>query len=461
MTKAEAQWRVFAGIAQRDYASLFDGEGVIVSARAPGRLDVMGGIADYSGSVVLESTIGEATFAAVQVSKDRRLRILSCVEKGPPREAILPLDALVLPNGLPTFKEVSDYLVEADRRRWSAYIAGCLYVLIASGWLEASQATGLNILVRSDVPIGAGVSSSAALEVAVMNALCGLYSVQMDGMELARLCQIVENRVVGAPCGIMDQVTCALGQESALLALKCQPHEILGYPAVPPGWRFLGLDSGVKHSVGGNRYAHARIGAFMGLKVIQDLTGRDWGGYLANITPDYWEEIYNAVPEVLSGSEFAARHGHYPDTVTIPEPNTLYNVRSCTEHPILENDRVRQFIALMGMAGQQPDTALLEEAGSLLVESHVSYSDRVHLGSQETDLLVELILEQGPPRGLYGAKITGGGSGGTVAVLCVGDDADAAIEDIRCAYAAKTGRKSRLIANSSPGAWEFGSRHLT
>jgi galactokinase len=328
---------------------------------------------------------------------------------------------------------------------------------MASGWLEPATARGVNILIESDVPIGAGVSSSAALEVAVMNALCGLHGIQMDGLQLARLCQVVENRVVGAPCGIMDQVTCALGKEGSLLALKCQPHDVMGHQPVPAGWRFVGLDSGVKHSVGGSKYRLARTAAFMGLGIIRSKSDGDTVQYLSSLSPEAWKPWRAVLPETLTGSEFTARYGDLPDTVTEVHAHETYPVRDAAEHPILENDRVREFIALMNLARSEPDAQLMTEAGALMLGSHRSYSDRLDLGSAETDLLVELAMDFGPNSGIYGAKITGGGSGGTVVLLC-DETAGAAVEEVRQSYERRTGIEPRLMTGSSPGAVEFGTR---
>lgn len=462
---AEAQWRAFEETVRTEQRSFFDGEGAITGARAPGRLDVLGGIADYSGSVVLEGTLAAATCAAVQARPDRLLRVRSLGE-GPgaaagASEAEISLDAL-LEDGRPRdYADARARMAEPRSRRWAAYVVGCLHALMAEGKLHPARATGLNLLIASTVPSGAGVSSSAALEVATMTALAAHFGVDLEGMELARLCQIVENRLVGAPCGIMDQVTSALGREESLLALECRPHRVLGYEALPPGWRFVGLDSGVKHSVGGGHYARARVGAFMGLRIVESLTGRDLGGYLCRLSPEEWSAVRADMPETLTGAEYTRRYGPLPDAVTAVDPAETYRVQACAEHPVLENARVRAFLDLMREARERPeDTALRELAGRLLLDAHASYGERVDLGAPETDLLVALAMVRGPQRGLYGAKITGGGSGGTVAVLCAGPEADAALEEVRAEYARRTGITPRLLAGSSPGAVAFGARGI-
>jgi L-arabinokinase len=428
---------------------------------APGRLDVMGGIADYSGATVLESTIGPLALVALQKRHDHLLRVRTT---GPqvahlnPTDHTLPLSAFYDGDRLHPYDAVRSLF--PPELRWAAYVLGTFYVLLAEREIPRFG-VGADILMHSDVPLGAGVASSAAIEVATMRAVCAAYEIDLDGMRLASLCQVVENRVVGAPCGIMDQVTCTLGEPGALLALRCQPHDVLGHHAPPPGYAFLGLDSGVKHAVGGVRYPRVRCAAFMGKRIIQE-TLRERGqdptraAHLANLTPEELKREFSAVlPARLDGSAFIERWGHTDDPATTVLPDEVYPVRGATEHPVHENARVERFARLLADGS---DSAL-RNAGRLMFGSHRSYSRNCGLGSQETDLLVSLIRRAGPGRGLYGAKITGGGSGGTVAVLHAADGdggpvphASQALEEVCDAYEAAVGRAPRRIGGSSPGA---------
>lgn len=293
-----------------------------------------------------------------------------------------------------------------------------------------------------------------------MVALSAHFRLDLRGLTMARLSQMAENRIAGAPCGIMDQVTSALGREESLLILKCQPHQILGHLRIPSGWRFIGVDSAVKHAVGGRNYTRARVAAFMGLKVIQTLARDEWGGYLCNISGDAWKPWRERVPETLTGAEFKREFGELPDTATVVDPAETYRVRACAEHPILENERVREFLALANLGSAEPDEMVLREAGALLLAAHASYSDRLELGSPETDLLVELAMDRGPEHGIYGAKITGGGSGGTVVMLGAGPEADRSIAQVAAEYGRRTGRAPTVMMGSSPGAVDFGARPL-
>ncbi len=480
---AETQWSRFEDYVREQAIDFFDGVGPIAGARAPGRLDIMGGVADYSGSTVLEMPIAQAACVAWQWRQDRVLRIRSVGgDDDLFPEVVLSLDDLVDDEGkIRPIGDASARLMRDPSSRWSAYIAGCYYVMLAAyGTVSQGKADsrlgelGANILVHSDVPAGAGVSSSAAIEVATMHALSEAAGIHPSDLTLPAWCQRVENAIVNAPCGIMDQVTSALGRDSSLLVLRCQPHDLLGNQPIPSGWRFVGLDSRVKHSVGGSHYTRARVGAFMGLKVIQlESGGKLLENYLCKMDPEEFLQYRELIPETLTGEEYTDLYGLLPDVVTRVKLEETYFPRACAEHPILENDRVRQFFGLMQIATireeesasgseQNEDDGLLREAGKLMYASHASYGERLDLGSPETDLLVALVQEHGPEKGLYGAKITGGGSGGTVAVLCRADSpvADTALEEICLTYEKRVGIAPRPIVGSSPGAIMFGARQI-
>src|SRR5438876_1398722 len=154
----------------------------------------------------------------------------------------------------------------------------------------------------------------------------------------------------------------------------------------------------------------------------------------------------------MSGEEFLAGYAGITDTVTRVEPGRRYPVRTATAHPVREQARVTQFAQLLAALPERPDAAAA--LGGLMNESHRSYGS-CGLGSDGTDRLVELVAAAGPARALYGARITGGGSGGTVAILGR-DDAEAAVREIAAAYAAEAGRGGEVFAGSGPGAAETG-----
>jgi len=450
---------------------LFAPDMEIVIARAPGRLDVMGGIADYSGSLVLELPILEATFAALQRQPDRRLTIVSLTEDAG--------QTLAFEMALSEFEnagEPVDYDTARARfqqkpsQHWAAYVTGVFLTLMRERGVRFRD--GARLLISSRVPQGKGVSSSAALEVAVMQAVAAAFDVTIDAREMALLCQTVENRVAGAPCGVMDQMTASCGAANRLLALRCQPAELLGMAAIPDEVAFWGLDSGVRHAVTGADYGSVRVGAFMGYRIIAEMAGLNvnasatdapaqiddprWGGYLANITPSEFEQHYAAqLPERIEGVEFLSRYKGTTDTVTRVSAERDYAVRVPTAHPIYEHHRVRIFEELL--RGEINDERMIL-AGELMYQSHASYS-ACGLGSAATDRIVELARAAGPEQGIYGAKITGGGSGGTVAILGR-RDAGPVVASLAEKYARETGYQPYIFSGSSPGSAGFGHLRL-
>ncbi|KAG1658768.1 hypothetical protein FOA52_001311 [Chlamydomonas sp. UWO 241] len=495
-----------------------------VVARAPGRMDVMGGIADYSGSLVLQMPTAEACHAAVQRQaaggggrrKMPSLHIISFNNdpgvSRPVQVVRLPLEDL-LPGGKAlAYADAKAYFQRDPAMHWAAYIGGCLVVLATEeaageGGCVAGDGESLVVLVSSDVPEGKGVSSSASVEVATMSAVAAAYGINLEGRRLAILCQKVENLVVGAPCGIMDQMASALGQPGTLLALLCQPAEVQGCVAVPTHARFWGIDSGKAHSVGGADYGSVRVGAFMGLRIAgggsvsgaaESSTGNPppLGGYLATLSPNEFEaHVCAGLPEALTGAEFLETYGAHLDTVTTVDPGKRYAVRVPSAHPVYEHFRVRTFRQALlaaadaadGVAGAgigscggaaaaaaaaaaasvAPTAAQAEQMsllGELMLQSHASYS-ACGLGSQGTDRLVALVKEEmdvaracgeAPP--VFGAKITGGGSGGTVCVLAAACPAgDAAVRRVTAAYASELGYAPKVFQGSSMGAVAFGA----
>ena len=196
----------------------------------------------------------------------------------------------------------------------------------------------------------------------------------------------------------------------------------------------------------------------MGYRIIADLAGSNadqkWGGYLANIEPHEFEEKFaRHLPDSMLGAEFLARYGSTIDTVTKVDYDRTYAIRAPAMHPIYENFRVRKFAELLQRQGGLSQDEKIS-LGRLMYDSHDSYS-ACGLGSQATDLLVDLVRATGAEHGLFGAKITGGGSGGTVAVL--GESwAEAGVQNVAERYAALSGYEPYIFRGSSPGSAAFG-----
>lgn len=408
---------------------------MISVARAPGRLDVMGGIADYSGARVLELPLACATTAEVELQTARRCDISS--RRGDRNDRF----SMDLPLAEPS--ELAAWFREHQVHRWAGYVVGVVEALHVQ--------RGLRILIDSTVPEGRGVASSAALEVATAFAVAACCGIETAPTDLALLCQRVENQVVGAPCGIMDQMTSACGRQDRLLQLRCQPGTIEGFVEVPAGYRCYGIDSGISHAVSGADYGTVRTAAFMALRILNADTA--WRGqYLANLSPAEFARLAPALPEAMTGADFIARYGSITDSATRVIAERRYPVRQAARHPVEEQARVDRFAELLVALRDTPKVAT--ELGELMYGSHASYS-ACGLGSEGTDRLVEMVRAVGPQNGLFGAKITGGGSGGTVAVFGT-RDAEAAVHELAARYSAETGRTTQVFTQSGPGAAEAG-----
>src|SRR5437870_5663613 len=232
------------------WRNFFDSPRELLVTRAPGRLDLMGGIADYSGSLVLQWPIQSAVHVAIQRHSRKTLRIAS-VPEAPDKTVRLfeiNLDELLGSD----YSTLRARFSDEPENHWAAYVAGAFAVLVREK--NAAFSEGADMLIRSAVPEGKGVSSSAALEVATMQAVAAAYELRIPAPELALLCQKVENLVVGAPCGVMDQMTAACGEANRLLELLCQPADLKGTIALPEELEIWGIDSGIRHSVGGANY---------------------------------------------------------------------------------------------------------------------------------------------------------------------------------------------------------------
>ena len=444
----------------------FSTEEKIISATAPGRMDVMGGIADYSGSLLLQMPIKQTTTVSIQKRNDGVFHFRTQVTKKKTNDFIIHLSA-IKDNSLIEAGNVIKSVVGGD---WAVYVLGCFLVLKKEKEISLE---GANVFIESNVPWGKGVSSSAALEVATMNALNQLYKLSLGKEELAVLAQMAENLVAGAPCGLMDQLSSHLGQKNKLLPLICQPHQVDKPISIPRGINFSGIDSGIRHAVSGASYSDVRAAAFMSYTIIalhegatveeldQARTSGDWSklpfkGFLANIPVSTFEEKYiSLLPEKILGKDFLAQYKLSIDTVTSIDEDKIYKPAVCGSHPVYENERVHEFKTLLKNLKKLEDKqASLIQMGILMMRSHESYS-AVGLGNEYTDKIVEMIRDAGPAHGVFGARVSGGGNGGTVCILSYGKEGKNAVKEIYRKYKQIKKQKLFFFSGSSHGAYSL------
>jgi galactokinase len=337
--------------------------------------------------------------------------------------------------------------------------------------------TGFDLYLESDVPLGKGVSSSAALEVAPMKAMASLYGVEAKGVELAAWTQWVEIALTQSAAGIMDQLAVVMGDQGFFVPMLCQPCDPRPLVKLPENLQLWGIDSGVQHSVAGIEYETARAATFMGYRFLCSLENLEpelddsgilarwvepkWNGYLANLSPSLFRQLYeNRLPEQVKGVEFSQVHPVHLDPYTPVRPEIIYPVRAAVRYAVEENWRVTSFFSLLSKPLEMIDATTGALLGELMYLSHRGYSE-CGLGSEATDRLVDLVRQE-KSDDLLGAKITGGGAGGTVAVLGLNTlRAEKAFQRVVEKYAAWKKIAPYVFSGSSAGSDKFGILRVT
>jgi galactokinase len=352
------------------------------SGSAPGRLDLLGGVADYSGARVLEVATHLTT--TVLAERDDALAV------GPVRLEVDEVSDLATLS----YPDVRGAL--AAFPHWTHYVLGVALVLVRNGVIDPPRA---RLSISSDVPASVGVSSSAALEVATARALG---ADDVAPLALAALCQEAENQVVGAPCGIMDQVVVAMGEPGAVLPILCRPAAVDRMVALPDGFEVVGVPTGAEHDVSGVPYRRARAAAFMGKRIVEASASRSWD-WVSQLPAS---EVA-ALPESLDGAAFLDRWGTTDDTLTTVDLRETYPVRAATA---FGGDEHRRSADALDALARRDHAAI----GRIMAASHAGY-DAMGLGHPAATVTVERVLDR---PGVHGARSSGGGSGGTVVAVC-------------------------------------------
>ncbi len=433
-------------------------------ARAPGRLDVMGGNVDYTGGMVLQRLLREAVWVAIQPRTDGVIRIFNPGAAQFGWTQYLEFSEVDLRDP----ESMRALCLQTEGSYWAVHVLGAIYFLQQH---LGCRLRGVDLFIASDLPPNKGVSSSAALEVATLKAVATAWDISLEGISLATAAQWVENTVAGAACGIMDQAAIVLGEENSLLPLLCQPCQPDAPIGLPSGISIWGIDSMVPRSTTGVAYEAARAAAFMSYKLICQQEGvpifpehrariarwtdSRWNGYLSNVDPSEFRTRHEHwLPATLSGREFLAIAGEHVDPLTRIDPERVYPVRAAACYAIEQNVRVQRFYALLKNPGPHISENWLRAVGELLCQSHEAYAE-CGLGSSVCDDLVARALRTGFP----GAKMTGGGAGGVVAVLGRREDRPAFVSLAR-EFAAESGAAPHLFEGSSAGVDAFGASTL-
>ncbi|HCJ49095.1 MAG TPA: galactokinase [Microbacterium sp.] len=347
---------------------------------APGRVNLIGEHTDYNDGFVLPFAIPHRTSVDLGRRDDTRIRVVSTFDPVPVEVALEDLDAL--------FPARRDEIVE-----WARYPLGVAWALLAAAGVDAASVSGVDLAFASDVPVGAGLSSSAAIEGSTASALNDVWGLGLDRVALARAGRTAENEAVGAPTGIMDQMASMLGRPDAGTFLDCRSleAEVIDLGFTRAGLELLVMDTRVSHahSTGGygeRRAACERGAAAMGVPALRD------------VTIDQLPRVAGLVDEV-----------------------TYRRVR----HIVTENQRVLDTVATLREKGPRA-------IGDLLYASHESMRDDFEISVPELDLAVETALAHGA----LGARMTGGGFGGAAIALVERGDVDRVDAAVVAAFAA-------------------------
>jgi len=357
---------------------------------APGRVNLIGEHTDYNDGLVFPFAIERRTWAAVAGRDDRLLTVHSGAM---PEPAQVSLDALD----------------PADFDGWSAYVFGVVWAMREKG-VDLAGRTGFDIMLASDVPLGAGLSSSAAIECAVALALNDEWDLGLTRRELIYICQLAENGAVGAPTGNMDQTASLMGRDGhgVLIDVRAETADPVALHFADEDLELLVIDTRVhhEHATGGygERRASCELGAqLMGVGSLRDLDEAD-----------------------------------LPRAAELLDDVTYRRVR----HVVTENARVARTAEVVAADGPRA-------IGDLLVASHASMRDDFEISVAELDLAVETALAQGA----IGARMTGGGFGGAAIALVDRGRADLVGEAIEAAFAS-SGFTAPIVftVNPSDGA---------
>ncbi|HJP90383.1 MAG TPA: galactokinase [Pyrinomonadaceae bacterium] len=361
--------------------------------RAPGRVNLIGEHTDYNDGFVMPAAIDFFTWVKVSPLEQRNLQIYS---ENFGDEIEVDLDD---PNLAP-------------RGHWSDYPIGVTVMLERAG----HRLHGARLRIRGEVPIGSGLSSSAAIEVATACALVANSNLKIDARELALLCQRAENEFVGARVGIMDQFVSLFGQAQKALLLDCRSLDFRLLP-LPDNVRLLICNTMVKHELASSAYNERRAQCEAGVKHLAQ--------FLPNVT-------------ALRDVTFAQLEQFGKDL-----PDVIY--RRC-RHVVTENARVLA-------AANALEHSDLHEFGRLMAESHQSLRDDYEVSCEELDLMVELARKI---EGVYGARMTGGGFGGCTVNLVREENVEEFRAEVGRQYEQITRLKPEIyICSASNGAEEM------
>ncbi len=357
---------------------------------APGRVNLIGEHVDYNDGFVLPMAIERFTLiaAATVMEPKRPLATIYSAEK---KECV---QLSIGPSNHPTFEN------------WSRYVEGVIVGFVEKG----IEIPAFDAVIGSTIPIGSGLSSSASLEVATATMLETMTGCVLDPHDKGILCQQAEHRFAGVPCGIMDQFSIIFGKPDQLVLIDCRNQQVKNIPLDTSETSIMVVNSHVSHDLASNQYSERRATCASALEKLQRFSWRD-------VSP---REL-NAQKSNLTKLEF----------------NRANHVVSEIERTILASDAFRK--------------SDWQRVGELMYASHRSLRDQYEVSCQELDWIVQCASSLGFSKGVYGARLTGGGFGGCVVILAKREQVNAISRHIDSDYHSKTGIHPQIFS-SRPSA---------
>ncbi len=451
-------------------------EGAQHVASAPGVLDVMGGITDYTGGTIVGMSIAPRVFVTAQRRNDGMIVVRDRSEGGnhdstPGASIAFPLsDNLVdkMPmlsgdavqgNGHP---EV-DGKPDSGALLWAAPVIGVVHAMKVTSKI-GDDIGGVSIVVDGDMPVMNNPSYRAASTVATVGALTELWSLRTDPMEMSFLAARAENDMFAIPCGVGHAAVATLCEPGHLAQIDTEKPSSAHNIRLPAGVTIVGIDTGAHSRNILAKYRETRTASYMGRRFIeQALRNRGFADQLpvpplATICHKIFKSAYSErIPDKLIGSVFLDEFKSIEDTLTTVDPAVVYKIHSRTAHHVYDSDRALQFARLMTEAGRTNNHDTIIDAGRLMCKSHWSYTQRCGFVCVEAELLVKSILDRREGTGIHGVRFSGYGCGGLVVVMM--DDTPethSLLAHILGEYENATSNKTRIFRGTGPGQQAFG-----
>lgn len=346
---------------------------------APGRANIIGEHTDYNGGFVLPFAIDRYIFVAVRKRRDKKFRLFS----------------FNFPDEPDDFLSDELFCEWHKAVKWSDYPKGVIRVLLDEGF----EFHGADIIFYGDIPPGAGLSSSAALEVATCFAISEVFSLKIPRKQIALLSQKAENQYVGVMCGIMDQFASSLSKKEHALFINCKTDEFEYVKSNLKDTSFVIVNTKVKRELALSEYNRRRWESQMALSEVKKYVEVE---VLSDLSPDDFRKIKSSLPELL---------------------------RKRVEHIIYENERVKKALVCL-------EEGVSEELGELLFSSHDSLKTLYEVSSPELDFIVE---EGKKIDGVFGVRMMGAGFGGSAIALIHKSQVESFIKETRKRYKEKFG----------------------